>query len=155
MQYFRRTAWAFPRHSAAPCICEKRMLLYLWYLLIITVGFMTCRSFGRLIGFAVMIEMYQLGIVMIGWIITGSLRLVALVPGVGVLPSIGRYSGVSAGSFHCSSLCWSRSWFPSDRAITAHPPDIVRRAIHLSAGVIEFPLFSLTTNQGGRYAPLD
>ncbi len=73
------------------------MLLYLFYLSIIAVGVLVGRHFGRLVGFGFMIEMYQVGILMIVLISTGTFRPVLLIPGVGVLPGIGRFSGVSAG----------------------------------------------------------
>ena len=73
------------------------MLLYLWYSTIILVGVALARLYGRLVSFLAMIEMYQVGIFVLGWLITGQINFVLLIPGIGVLPRIGRYSGVSAG----------------------------------------------------------
>jgi hypothetical protein len=60
-------------------------------------GGLVGRRFGRLIRLCLMIEMFQVGILIMMLIITGRFWPMALIPGVGVLPGIGLYSGVSAG----------------------------------------------------------
>jgi hypothetical protein len=44
-----------------------------------------------------MIEMNQLGLLFLGVIKTGRVDPMLLIPGAGILPKIGHYSGVSAG----------------------------------------------------------
>ena len=68
-----------------------------WYVLIITGGVIVGRRFGRLASLAVMIEMDQLGLLFLGAIKTGRVDPILLIPGAGILPKIGYYSGVSAG----------------------------------------------------------
>ena len=68
-----------------------------WYVLIITGGVIVGRRFGRLASLAVMIEMDQLGLLFLGAIKTGRVDPLLLIPGAGILPKIGYYSGMSAG----------------------------------------------------------
>jgi hypothetical protein len=72
-------------------------LLEVWYLYIILIGITVGRYFGRWVSLIVMLEMFQVGIVALSFANTGRVNPVGLIPGVGVLPRIGRYSGVSPG----------------------------------------------------------
>jgi hypothetical protein len=72
-------------------------LLEVWYLYIVLIGIIIGRHFGRWISLIVMLELFQLGIVALVFANTGRVNPIGLIPGVGVLPRIGRYSGVSPG----------------------------------------------------------
>ena len=84
------------------------MLAWVWLILVIFVGVLISRRFGRLLSFAVMVELIQVAIVIFAAYrgITTSFAapngspldlLVFLIPGFGFLPGIGRYSGLSVG----------------------------------------------------------
>ena len=72
-------------------------ILLAWYILTITGGVIVGRRYGRLLSVVVMIEMNQLGLLLLVAVKIGHVDPVLLIPGAGILPKIGYYSGVSAG----------------------------------------------------------
>ncbi len=72
-------------------------ILLAWYILTITGGVIVGRRYGRLLSVVVMIEMNQLGLLLFVAVKIGHVDPVLLIPGAGILPEIGYYSGVSAG----------------------------------------------------------
>lgn len=72
-------------------------IAWAWLILVIFVGATVGHRYGRLASFAVMIELMQITLFIMALSRTGRIEPMALVPGVGILPGIGRYSGISAG----------------------------------------------------------
>jgi hypothetical protein len=60
-------------------------------------GIIGSRYLGILANFLVMMALFNFGLACFGLMITGKFEPLLLIPGVGIFPHVGRFSGVSPG----------------------------------------------------------
>src|SRR6267378_8349941 len=73
------------------------MHLLLLVLLPIAGGIIGSRYLGRVANFFLMMALFNFGLTCFGLMITGNFQPLMLIPGAGIFPGVGRFSGITPG----------------------------------------------------------